>query len=68
MFLIEHVWDFIVLGLARTAGGEHNKNELWLHVETIWNAVRQDSIQSLYDSMPRRVQALIAQCGGRTKH
>ena len=54
MSLIEHVLDIIGLLLARTAGGAHNKNKLWLQVEVIWNVILQNYIQSLYDSMPRR--------------
>ena len=65
---IEHVWDFIGQRLARTADGDHNKNELWLQVEEIWNAIPQNYIQSLYDSIPRRVQVLITQRGGHTKY
>lgn len=65
---IEHVWDFIGRRLARTAGGAHSKTELWRQVEAIWNAIPQDYIQNLYYSMPRRVQALIAQRGGHTKY
>ena len=68
MSLIEHVWDFICLQLVRTAGGAHNKNKHWLQVEAIWDAIPQDYIQSLYDSMPRRIQVLIAQRGIHTKY
>ena len=46
---IEHVWNFIVRELAGTAGGAHNKNELRLQVEAIWNTIAQDYIKRLYD-------------------
>ena len=65
---IEHVFDFIGQRLARTAGGDQNENELWLQGEATWNTIPQDYIQSLYGSMPRREQALIAQRGGHTKY
>ena len=65
---VEHVSDFIGRQLARTADGAHNKNELWLQVEPIWNDIPQDYIQSLYVSTSRHIQVLIAQRGGHTKY
>ncbi|GFW28331.1 transposable element Tcb2 transposase [Trichonephila clavipes] len=32
-------------------------DQLWLHVEAAWSAVPQEHIQSLFESMPRRVAA-----------
>lgn len=48
---IEHVWDFINQSLTRTSGGTYSKTELKVKVEAICNAISQDYIQNLYDSM-----------------
>ncbi|KFM65571.1 Transposable element Tc1 transposase, partial [Stegodyphus mimosarum] len=57
---IEHVWDVIGRRLARDPRPVASADELWVRVQTIWNALPQSDIQTLFDSMPRRVAALIA--------
>ncbi|GFU08758.1 uncharacterized protein TNCV_991121 [Trichonephila clavipes] len=37
---------------------------LWQHVEAAWSAVPQEHIQSLFESMPRRVAAVISNNSG----
>ncbi|GFU19136.1 transposable element Tcb1 transposase [Trichonephila clavipes] len=39
-------------------------DQLWPHVEGAWSAVPQEHIQSLSESMPRRVTAVISNNGG----
>ncbi|GFV42341.1 HTH_Tnp_Tc3_2 domain-containing protein [Trichonephila clavipes] len=39
-------------------------HQLWQRVEAAWSAVPQEHIQSLYESMPRRVAAVISNNGG----
>ncbi|GFX20808.1 transposable element Tcb1 transposase [Trichonephila clavipes] len=39
-------------------------NQLWQRVEAAWSAVSQEHIQSLFESMPRRVAAVISNNGG----
>ncbi|GFV30264.1 transposable element Tcb1 transposase [Trichonephila clavipes] len=41
-----------------------SSDQLWQHVETAWSAVPQEHIQSLFESMPRRVAAMIYNNGG----
>ncbi|KFM57173.1 Transposable element Tcb1 transposase, partial [Stegodyphus mimosarum] len=65
---IEHVWDVIGRRLARDPCPVASADELWVRVQTIWNALPQSDIQTLFDSMPRRVAALIAARGGHTKY
>ncbi|KFM70347.1 Transposable element Tcb1 transposase, partial [Stegodyphus mimosarum] len=65
---IEHVWDVIGRRLARDPRPVASADELWVRVQTIWNALPQSDIQTLFDSMPRRVAALIAARGGHTKY
>ncbi|KFM70844.1 Transposable element Tcb1 transposase, partial [Stegodyphus mimosarum] len=65
---IEHVWDVSGRRLARDPRPVASADELWVRVQTIWNALPQSDIQTLFDSMPRRVAALIAARGGHTKY
>ncbi|GFW90604.1 uncharacterized protein TNCV_566421 [Trichonephila clavipes] len=39
-------------------------DQLWRRVETAWSAVPQEHIQSLFESMPRRVAEVISNNGG----
>lgn len=65
---IEHVWDMVGRRLARDPRPAVSKDELWLRIQAIWNSLPQADIQNLFDSMPRRIAALIAAHGGCTKY
>ncbi|GFU33037.1 transposable element Tcb1 transposase [Trichonephila clavipes] len=39
-------------------------DQLWQRVEAAWSAVPQEHIQSLFESMPTRVVAVISNNGG----
>ncbi|GFU68237.1 transposable element Tcb1 transposase [Trichonephila clavipes] len=39
-------------------------DQLWQRVEASWSVVPQEHIQSLFESMPRRVAAVISNNGG----
>ncbi|GFT64164.1 transposable element Tcb1 transposase [Trichonephila clavipes] len=39
-------------------------DQLWQRVEAAWSAVPQEHIQSFFESMPRRVTAVISNNGG----
>ncbi|GFV43023.1 transposable element Tcb1 transposase [Trichonephila clavipes] len=39
-------------------------DQLWQRVEAAWSAVAQEHIQSLFESMPRHVAAVISNSGG----
>ncbi|GFY28344.1 transposable element Tcb1 transposase [Trichonephila clavipes] len=40
------------------------QDQLWNRVEAAWSTVSQEPIQSLFESMPRRVAAVISNNGG----
>ncbi|GFU79136.1 transposable element Tcb1 transposase [Trichonephila clavipes] len=61
---IEHVWDLVGWRLARDPCPAASKDELLLPIQAIWNYLLQEDIQNLFDSMPRRIVALIAARGG----
>ncbi|GFX98392.1 transposable element Tcb2 transposase [Trichonephila clavipes] len=65
---IEHVWDLVDWCFARHACPEASKDELLLRIQTIWNSLPQANIQNRFESMPRRIAALIAMSGGYTKY
>ncbi|GFX33367.1 hypothetical protein TNCV_812291 [Trichonephila clavipes] len=50
--------------LARSHTPVTKIDELWHHVEAAWASVPVHIIQSLSDSMPRRISALITARGG----
>ncbi|UYV82352.1 hypothetical protein LAZ67_21001769 [Cordylochernes scorpioides] len=62
---IEHVWDIIGRRL-HALPQSRSEDELWQMVEREWNAIPQDAIRTLIDSLPRRVAACIAVRGGPT--
>ncbi|GFT54909.1 uncharacterized protein TNCV_4888621 [Trichonephila clavipes] len=45
-----------------------SKDELLLRIQAIWNSLPQADIQNLFDSVPRRIEALIAARGCYTKY
>ena len=65
---IEHMWDFVRRLLARYPRPVASADELWVRMQTIWNALPQADIQNLFDFMSRRVSAFIAAHGGYTKY
>ncbi|GFW30567.1 transposable element Tc1 transposase [Trichonephila clavipes] len=68
MLPIEHMWDMVGRRLARYLRPAVPKDELLLRIQTIRNSLSQADIQNLFDSMPRRIEALIAARGGYTKY
>ncbi|GFX13744.1 transposable element Tcb2 transposase [Trichonephila clavipes] len=53
---IEHVWNIVVgRRIARCLRPVASTDELWLHIQTIWNTLPQADIQNLFNSMPRVV-------------
>ncbi|GFX62107.1 hypothetical protein TNCV_2228331 [Trichonephila clavipes] len=68
MLSIEHAWELVGRRLVRDPRPAPSKDELLLPIEAMWNSLPQADIQNLFDSMPRRVAALIAAHGGCTKY
>ncbi|GFV53595.1 transposable element Tcb1 transposase [Trichonephila clavipes] len=64
---IEYVWDIVGWCLTRDLRPVASTDELWLRIQTVWNTLPQADIQNLFNSMPRRVAALIAARGGHIK-
>ncbi|GFY14432.1 transposable element Tcb1 transposase [Trichonephila clavipes] len=60
--------DLVGRRLVRVLRPTASKDELLLRVQATWNSLPQADIQKLFDSMPRRISALIAARGGYTKY
>ncbi|PRD31475.1 UNVERIFIED_CONTAM: Transposable element Tcb1 transposase [Trichonephila clavipes] len=67
MLPIEHVWDLVGWSLARDPRPAAANDELLLRIRAIWNSLSQ-TFKICFDSMPRRIAALIAAGGGYTKY
>ncbi|GFU71349.1 hypothetical protein TNCV_4280421 [Trichonephila clavipes] len=65
---IEHVWDLVGWRLARDPRPAASKDELLLRIQAKWNSLPQADIQNMFDSMPRRIAALIVARGGYTTY
>ncbi|GFY31128.1 transposable element Tcb1 transposase [Trichonephila clavipes] len=61
---IENMWFMVAHRLTQITPPAATPDQLWQRVEAAWSAVPQEHIQSLFESMPRRVAAVIANNGG----
>lgn len=61
---IENMWSMVAQRVSQTASPAATPDDLWQRVEAAWAAVPQEHIQRLFDSMPRRVAAVISNNGG----
>ncbi|GFW96627.1 transposable element Tcb1 transposase [Trichonephila clavipes] len=61
---IENMWSMVSQRLTQITPPAAPPDQLWQRVEAAWSAVPQEHIQSLFESMPRRVAAVISNNGG----
>ncbi|GFW33056.1 transposable element Tcb1 transposase [Trichonephila clavipes] len=61
---IENMWSMVAQRLTQITPPAATPDHLWQRVEAAWSAVPQKHIQSLFESMPRRVAAVISNNGG----
>ncbi|GFV97907.1 transposable element Tcb1 transposase [Trichonephila clavipes] len=61
---IENMWPMVVQRLTQITPPAATPDQLWQCVEAAWSALPQEHIQSLFESMPRRVAAVIFNNGG----
>ncbi|GFS57491.1 transposable element Tcb1 transposase [Trichonephila clavipes] len=61
---IENMWFIVAQRLTQITPPAATSDQLWQRVEAAWSAVPQEHIQSLFESMPRRVAAVISNNGG----
>ncbi|GFV88323.1 transposable element Tcb1 transposase [Trichonephila clavipes] len=61
---IENMWSMVAQRLIQITPPAVTPDQLWHRVEAAWSALPQEHIQSLFESMPRRVAAVISNNGG----
>ncbi|GFV46882.1 transposable element Tcb1 transposase [Trichonephila clavipes] len=61
---IENMWFMVAQRLTQITPPAAKPDQLWQRIESAWSAAPQDHIQSVFESMPRRVAAVISNNGG----
>ncbi|GFW64109.1 transposable element Tcb1 transposase [Trichonephila clavipes] len=61
---VENMWFMVAQRLTQITPPAATPDQLWQRVEAAWSAVPQEHIQNLFESMPRRVAAVISNNGG----
>ncbi|GFU27384.1 transposable element Tcb1 transposase [Trichonephila clavipes] len=61
---IENMWSKVAQRLTQIVSPAATPDKLWQRVEAAWSVVHQEHIQSLFESMRRRVAAEISNNGG----
>lgn len=65
---IEHVWTYLKARIGAHEKRPKSIHELWEVILEEWERVPPDFLQRLYESMPRRVAAVLKAKGGQTKY
>lgn len=68
MNIIENVWSILAREVYKNARQYNNKNELNEAITAAWQNIPQTKIESLYNSLPRRIIALHDAKGKWTKY
>jgi transposase len=68
MNIIEHVWDQLDALVRARNPLPRNKDELWQAIQEEWANFPRTALNTLFESMPRRVAALLKARGGHTKY
>ena len=68
MNLIEHAWEVLDRQLRRRHIRPTNLDSLWAALEEEWAHLDMDAVHRLYESMPRRTEALKKAKGSYTKY
>ncbi|GFV12762.1 transposable element Tcb1 transposase [Trichonephila clavipes] len=61
---IENMRSMVAQQFTQITPPAATPDQLWQRVEVAWSAVPQEHIQSLFESMPRRVAAVMSNNGG----
>jgi hypothetical protein len=65
---IEHLWHHLKRRLDDYEESPNGLHELWARCEVEWEKIDKSACQSLIESMPRRIEAVIRAKGGYTKY
>ncbi|GFU90194.1 transposable element Tcb1 transposase [Trichonephila clavipes] len=61
---MEKMWSMVTQRFTHITPPGATPDQLWQRVEVSWSAIPQEYIQSVFESMPRRVAVLISNNGG----
>lgn len=64
---IEHLWHHLKLKLSAYDKKATSVHELWERIDKEWNTFTAEQCMRYYESMPKRIQAVIKAKGGNTK-
>jgi transposase len=65
---IEHVWKRLKTRINQRPVRPKNLDELWVALQEEWEKIEVEFINSLVESMPNRVEAVLKAKGGSTKY
>ena len=68
ILLIVHVWDMVGRRLIRQGPPAPTLDALCTRIQTAWRDIPHEDIHGLFDSMPQRLDSLIAAHGGFTPY
>jgi transposase len=68
MNIIENLWDYLDRKVRLRSPLPRNRDQMWDALVEEWGNIEIDYIKKLYESMPRRVEALLLAKGGHTKY
>ena len=66
--IIENVWRYLKLELAKKRHAIITKDMLWAEILEVWNNIPGDFISGLYESLPYRIKEVIKMKGNMTKY
>jgi hypothetical protein len=62
--IIEHVWSDLKRRLDQYEQDPKTMDELWEHIQDVWNSTSRSYLQELYKSLPQRMKKLLRSKGG----
>ena len=64
--IIENIWSTIKRNVGRH--NPQSANDLWTYIQEEWENISTSDIGHLYDSIPRRLKAVLLAKGSQTKY
>lgn len=64
---IEHIWNEVDRRVRKRSPLPRSAEEMWEALQEEWNAFGTEFLDKLYNSMPQRVEDLLATKGGSTR-
>jgi len=65
---MEHLWITLKRKLNKYTTKATSINHQWIRVQKTWSEITKEECSTLVESMPRRIEAVIAAKGKHTKY